>query len=164
MKVIGIGSNLASPQGSQPADVVRAAIARLETVGLRPVAVSRLFETAPVPVSGQPWYVNAVAAVETALSPHDALIACMDLETQFGRLRSVPNAARILDLDILAWDERVIRDPDLTVPHPRLAERAFVLHPLADIAPDWRHPESGRSVAEMLAELPTGQQIRPLGA
>lgn len=164
LKLIGIGSNLTSPKYKTPTDVVRAALARLAEAGMRPVAVSRLFETAPVPVSDQPWYVNAVAAIETSLSPHEALAACMAIEAEFGRVRTVRNAARILDLDILAWDEQVIAEPDLTVPHPRMAERAFVLLPLADITPDWRHPETGRSISEMLEKLSPGQEIRPLRA
>jgi len=163
LKLIGLGSNLSSPTLGPPAAVVRAALARLESAGLNVASASRLYETAPVPASDQPWYVNAVAAVETGLTAREALAACMAIEAEFGRIRGARNAARILDLDVLAWDDQVIAEPDLLVPHPRLAERAFVLLPLADVAPGWRHPGTGETMAEMLAKLPSDQQIRPLG-
>ena len=126
------------------------------------MAVSRFYETAPVPASDQPWFVNVAVAVTTNLTPREALIACLAVEAALGRIRSVRNAARVIDIDILAWNDLVIESPDLTVPHPRLAERAFALLPLADIAPDWRHPVSGERVSELIAKLPGGQSIRPL--
>jgi 2-amino-4-hydroxy-6-hydroxymethyldihydropteridine diphosphokinase len=164
MKLIGLGSNLSSPAFGPPAAVVRAALARLDSAGLHVASTSRLYETAPIPASDQPWYVNAVAAVETGLTAREALAACMAIEAEFGRVRGVPNAARVLDLDVLAWDDQVIAEPDLLVPHPRLAERAFVLFPLADVAPAWRHPISRETVSKMIAKLPSNQQIRPLEA
>jgi 2-amino-4-hydroxy-6-hydroxymethyldihydropteridine diphosphokinase len=160
--ILGIGSNLPSPIYGPPAAVCRAAIARLEAAGLHPVGVSRFYETAPMPASDQPWYVNAAVAVSTALEPRAALAACLVIEAEMGRVRGERNAARIVDLDLLAWNERIIDEPGLIVPHPRLTERAFALLPMADLAPDWRHPVSGESISNLIAKLPPNQQIRLL--
>lgn len=124
---------------------------------------SSWYRSAPVPPSDQPWFVNAVAGVRTALSPRDLLVALHDVEAEFGRVRSVRNASRTLDLDLLAYGDAVIEDPGgLVLPHPRLAERAFVLLPLAEVAPAWRHPVSGLTAGEMLALLPAGQTVEKI--
>jgi 2-amino-4-hydroxy-6-hydroxymethyldihydropteridine diphosphokinase len=108
--------------------------------------------------------VNAVAAVETSLAPIALLDALLALEAGFGRRRSVPNAARTLDLDLLDYDGRRCNGERLVLPHPRLHERRFVLAPLAEIAPQWRHPRSAKTAAELLAALPPGQQpVQDLG-
>ena len=131
--------------------------------GLKLVARSSWWESAPVPVSDQPWYVNGVAEIATDLDPVALLGALHAIEAEFGRVRSVPNAPRVLDLDLLAYGSTVRTGPEAPLlPHPRLAERAFVLKPLAQVGPDWRHPVSGRSLSEMLAALPPGQIVRPL--
>jgi 2-amino-4-hydroxy-6-hydroxymethyldihydropteridine diphosphokinase len=164
MIYLGIGSNLPSEAFGTPEMNCRAAIARLGNAGLSAAAISPFYETAPVPVSDQPWYVNCVIGVaETRLTPHQAMAACLTIEAELGRVRTVPNAARIADIDLIAWDDLVIDDPPgLIVPHPRMAGRAFVLRPLADLAPDWRHPASGIAIADLIAKLPPDQQIRPL--
>jgi 2-amino-4-hydroxy-6-hydroxymethyldihydropteridine diphosphokinase len=162
MILVGLGSNLPGIAGT-PAQTLAAAIARLDTPPLRLLAVSRLWRTRPVPDSGQPWYANAVASIETDLQPGDLLAHLHAIEQAFGRERGAANADRTLDLDLLDYDERLMTDPML--PHPRMDGRAFVLRPLADIAPAWRHPVTGKSIPEMLAALPaTGQDAEPEAA
>jgi 2-amino-4-hydroxy-6-hydroxymethyldihydropteridine diphosphokinase len=112
-----------------------------------------------VPVSDQPWFVNAAAAIETELSARALLDLLHRIEESFGRTRTVANAARVLDLDLLAFGTQVLdAPPDPLVPHPRLAGRAFVLLPIRDIAPLWRHPVSGRTLDSMIAALGADQQ------
>lgn len=113
-----------------------------------------------MPPSGQPWFVNGVARVDTSLNPAELLARLHEIEFQFGRRRIVRNESRVLDLDLLAYDrERLVEESGLALPHPRIAERAFVLYPLVEIAPEWQHPVSGDTAAEMLRCLPEGQQI-----
>jgi 2-amino-4-hydroxy-6-hydroxymethyldihydropteridine diphosphokinase len=123
--------------------------------------LSPWYETAPVPASDQPWYVNAVAAVRTSFSPEELLARLHEIEDRFGRERGMPNAARSLDLDIVDYQRRVEVGPPI-LPHPRLETRAFVLQPLADIDPTWRHPRTGQDIFQLLAALPDGQEIRRL--
>ena len=158
---IGLGANLPSPEHGTPRETLEAAIAALDTHGLAVVARSPLYESEPVPVSDQPWYLNAVVEVATDRSASEVLALLHSVENAFGRVRSVPNAARVLDLDLLDCRGEVRAGPDAPIlPHPRLQDRAFVLMPLGDIAPHWRHPVSRRGVAELLAALPPGQRIR----
>jgi 2-amino-4-hydroxy-6-hydroxymethyldihydropteridine diphosphokinase len=163
---LGIGSNLSSDAFGPPVMNCRAAIKRLAEVGLAPDVLSPFYETAPLPASDQPWYVNCVVGLtETTLIPREALAAWLAVERGLGRVRTVPNAARIADIDLIAWHDLVIDEPpDLIVPHPRMAERAFVLRPLADIAPNWRHPRTGAAIADLIARLPKDQPIRLLEA
>jgi len=153
MILIGIGANLPSAAGS-PRETCEAALTHLERLGLVVTARSPWYETAPVPASDQPWFINGVAAVKTRLSPAGVLAALHLTETAFGRLRSQPNAARTLDLDLLAYGEQVRTDAAPLLPHPRLHERAFVLFPLRDLAPAWRHPVLGETAANLAAKLP----------
>lgn len=163
MILIALGSNLAHPQIGPPAAVLDAALDEMLAVGIRVVRVSRYYASAPVPASDQPWFVNAAAEIESALPPADLLARLHEIEAAFGRRRGEANAARSLDLDLLAYgDEIAATGEAVQLPHPRLAERAFVLLPLHDLVPDWRHPVSGRTVREMLAELPEDQEIQPL--
>jgi 2-amino-4-hydroxy-6-hydroxymethyldihydropteridine diphosphokinase len=160
--LIAVGANLPSPEFGPPRTTCEAALQELSWRGLRILRRSRWFETAPVPASDQPWYVNGVTAVETDRSPEALLALLHDVERRFGRERRELNAARILDLDIVAYGDLVRTDPPPILPHPRMHERAFVLLPLADVAPDWRHPADGRSLSDLLRALPPEQQIRPL--
>lgn len=161
MIIIGIGGNLDSRFGG-PRESCAAALAALAARGLPPLRRSRFWRSAPVPVSDQPWFVNAVAALDCTLSPHRLLAILADIEEEFGRRRGAPNAARTLDLDLLDYRGWMVETDHLSLPHPRLQGRAFVLHPLAEIAPDWRHPRSRARLADLIAGLPADQQIEPL--
>jgi 2-amino-4-hydroxy-6-hydroxymethyldihydropteridine diphosphokinase len=114
-----------------------------------------------VPASEQPWYFNAVAEISTDLPPDRLLAELHAMEEEFGRVRSIPNAPRIIDLDLLDYcGEIAAGGPGkATLPHPRMTGRAFVLRPLADVAPDWHHPVSGTSIQVLVAALPAGQII-----
>jgi len=168
---LGLGSNLDNPVFGAPRQVLEAALAALPTPGLSVRSVSPFYETAPVPLSDQPWYVNAVCAVETHMSPSHLLAHLQGIEAQMGRKRAIRNEARVLDLDILDFGGLVLAGGEVgpaagivpVLPHPRMAERAFVLYPLRDLAPDWRHPATGATLGALIAALPPGQMIRRLG-
>ena len=162
MIIIALGANLPSRFGD-PAQTLLAARAAMDESGLRVVAESRIWLTAPVPLSDQPWYHNAVVAVETGLAPLAILERLQEIEYDFGRVRTSRNAPRLLDLDLVAYDDVIVDRPALIVPHPRMHERAFVLRPMAEIAPDWRHPVSGLTMDQMIAALPDDQQASPAG-
>jgi 2-amino-4-hydroxy-6-hydroxymethyldihydropteridine diphosphokinase len=125
------------------------------------MAVSRWYRTAPIPPSGQPDYVNGVVRLEDTADPAWLLARLQAIEQLAGRVRGAPNAARTLDLDIIAVDDVLRDEPDPVLPHPRAHERAFVLVPLADVAPDWRHPRLGRTAGELVSMLPP-QGITPV--
>jgi 2-amino-4-hydroxy-6-hydroxymethyldihydropteridine diphosphokinase len=163
MILIALGANLPSPAGG-PQQTLEAALERLEASGVHIAARSRWYRTAPVPVSDQPWFVNGVARVETALEPAALLMLLRQVEEAFGRQRTMPNAARTLDLDIIDYDNRVENTAELTLPHPRMQDRAFVLLPLAELASDWRHPILGKTVENLISALSPEQKAEPLGA
>ena len=156
MIIIGLGANLPSRFG-EPRETCAAALAALAARGVHPLRRSRLWRTAPVPVSDQPWFVNAVAVVDTDLPPDALLDVLSFIERDFGRVRGERNAARGIDLDLLDYRGWQMYTDHLTLPHPRLHDRAFVLQPLADIAPDWCHPLTRHPLADLIAALPAGQ-------
>ena len=161
---IGCGANLAHPRYSSPRRVLEAALDELGRRGVTVRRVSPWYRTAPVPASDQPWYVNAVAELETDL-PADGLLALLhEVEAIFGRVRTVRNAARLIDLDLLDFRGEIAPGgPGKAIlPHPRLEGRAFVLRPLSDLAPAWRHPRTGVSIQALLAALPVDQVIERL--
>lgn len=165
---ISVGANLPGSDGRPPIETCRKAIALVDLLqGVRVSGLSRWFLSAPVPPSGQPDYVNGVAALRVDHAYYrDPALLLRDLqaiEARCGRVRSVPNAARTLDLDLIALNDLVRLAPDPILPHPRAHERAFVLLPLLDVAPDWMHPVLHRSARALLADLPP-QAIRPLPA
>ncbi len=153
---IALGANLPSPAGP-PEATLAAALQRLASLG-RIAARSSLYSTAPVGLANQPRFLNAVVALQTDLAPRDLLAALLAIERDFGRDRaaSVPNGPRTLDLDILLYGDLILSEPGLEIPHPRLAQRAFVLVPLNEIAPDLRDPRSGLTAALLLDALPDG--------
>jgi len=152
MILIGLGANLVSTRFGAPVRTLEAALEELERHGVHVARRSRWYSSAPVPPSGQPRYINGVAAVETDLPPAALLNLLHEVEREFGRHRTVRNAAREIDLDLLAYGDLVSTQAPPILPHPRLAERAFVLLPICDIDAAWRHPQLGRSAVE-LAEL-----------
>jgi 2-amino-4-hydroxy-6-hydroxymethyldihydropteridine diphosphokinase len=160
--LIGIGGNLASPRYGTPLDTLTAALTALEAERIQVATRSAWYRTEPVPRSDQPWFVNAVASLTTHLSARDLLAMLQAVERQFGRLRRERNAARVLDLDILDYQGQVTETPSLVLPHPRLHQRRFVLQPLAEIAPDWRHPLSGLTAEQLLSRLVAKQPIERL--
>lgn len=161
MIFVGIGANLTSPRWGEPYRTCLAAVAAMEEAGLDVRRCSRWYESAPVPLSDQPWYVNGVAEVATE-APAAALLATLHrIETDFGRVRSTLNAPRTLDLDLIAYHRLISGPADCpTIPHPRMHERLFVLLPLAELAPDWRHPGLRRTVGELIALVPPSHSIR----
>ena len=157
MILIGLGANEPSAIGP-PAATLSAALAALAVDGVAIEARSRWYRSAPVPASAQPWFTNGVARVSTGLSPAALLQLLHRIEARFGRERRCANEARPIDLDLLAVDD-VVRDaPPPVLPHPRLHLRAFVLLPLREVAPEWRHPALGRTVDELIAALPADSQ------
>ena len=136
-------------------------MAELRRRGILIDRVSRWYRTAPVPASEQPWYVNAVAEVSTSLSADRLLAQLHEVEEAFGRVRSVPNAPRTIDLDLLDYRGQIaIGGPGRAIlPHPRMEGRAFVLRPLADLAPAWRHPVTRRTIQDLVTALPADQII-----
>ncbi|MEK9660249.1 MAG: 2-amino-4-hydroxy-6-hydroxymethyldihydropteridine diphosphokinase [Alphaproteobacteria bacterium] len=159
MILIGLGGNLDSPRFGSPAATQEEALTRLAAGGISVAGRSRRYRTAPVPASDQPWYVNQVVCVESDLTPHALLDLLLETERAIGRLRGVRNAARIVDLDLLDYHGWRISTPTLILPHPRLAERGFVLHPLRDVAPDWYHPVTGTHVDALVDALPSDQTV-----
>ena len=161
MILIGLGANLPGKFGS-PAETIAAALSALEAASLKISTVSRLWLTAPVPLSDQPWYHNAVAGIDSDLPPIGIFRILQQIENDFGRVRHERNEARVIDLDLLAYHDLVQGDPFLLLPHPRLHQRGFVLLPLQEIAPNWIHPQTGQTLPDMIARLPPEQQARPL--
>lgn len=163
MILIGLGANLPSPRFGDPVQTCAAALDALERAGVRVKRRSRWYRSAPVPRSDQPWFVNGVAEVETELEPTQLLDVLHGIERAFGRARRERDEPRILDLDLLAYRARVSRPGEVPeLPHPRLAERAFVVLPLAELAPGWRHPISGLTAAELARRLPRDQIAEPI--
>jgi 2-amino-4-hydroxy-6-hydroxymethyldihydropteridine diphosphokinase len=158
MILIALGANLPSPAGP-PVETVKAAFGVLGRRGIQVEASSFLYRSPAWPDPSDPPFVNAVAKVGTRLSPAELLRTLHEIEDFFGRIRSWRNAPRTLDLDLIDYDGRCEPGPP-ELPHPRLAERRFVLQPLADVAPHWRHPVGGRSVSELIALLPLGSLER----
>lgn len=156
---IGVGANLTPDGYDSPRAGCSAALDRLADYGIDLVAMSRWYESAPVPMSDQPWYLNAVAMATTSLAAAETLACLHEIEAKFGRVRGVRNAARVLDLDLIDFGGLVNCEPGLLLPHPRMHERAFVLRPLQELAPDWRHPISGASIECLVMALRTDQQI-----
>jgi len=159
---IGLGANLPGPAGP-PRATLEAALAHLEAAGVRILRRSRWYRSPAWPDAGDPEFVNAVAEVETLLDAAGLMRLLHEVEAALGRKRSAPNAPRAIDLDLLDYRGAVEGGGDgPTLPHPRLHRRAFVLLPLAEIAPGWRHPVSRRGAAELIAKLPPEARAEPI--
>ncbi len=159
MILIGLGGNLDSAQYGAPRRTLAAALAELDAEGVRIARRSGWYRSEPVPRSDQPWFVNAVAAAAADLGAEELLAVLQAIETRFGRIRGEPDAARVLDLDLLDHHGQVLDTPSLVLPHPRLHGRRFVLVPLVEIAPNWRHPRLGLTAGQLLAQLEDEQPI-----
>jgi len=151
---LSLGSNL----GDRAANL-HAAVAQLDSAG-RLIVLSSLYETQPVDVPDQPWFFNCVAAIETGKTPRELLNLVLHVEAVMGRLRMSAKGARNIDIDVLLFGDRVVNEPGLKIPHPAMHQRRFVLEPLVEIAPEARHPESGKTARELLAALTAAQIVR----
>jgi 2-amino-4-hydroxy-6-hydroxymethyldihydropteridine diphosphokinase len=146
--LVALGSNVGDREAN-----LRTAVNRLESDEIRVLRRSSLYETAPQELLDQPWFLNAVVEVETSLFPQQLLTRARQIERDMGRRRVTPKGPRNIDIDILFYGRAVIRTEELEVPHPRIAQRRFVLEPLAEIAPHFRHPQTGKTASEMLSAL-----------
>jgi 2-amino-4-hydroxy-6-hydroxymethyldihydropteridine diphosphokinase len=146
---LGLGSNVGDREAN-----LRAAVDRLRAPDLRVLRLSPVYETEPVDYTGQGWFLNLVLEAETSLFPMQLLARVARIERSLGRVRAVPKGPRTIDIDILLYGSAAIQSEALEIPHPRMAERRFVLAPLADLAPDLRHPIGRLSVSEMLDAAP----------
>src|ERR1700694_5164947 len=153
---LSLGSNL----GDRAANL-RAAVAQLDVAG-RLLAVSAFYETQPVDVPDQPWFLNCVAAIETDRTPRELLQLALRVEAAMGRLRMRDKGARKIDIDIVLFADRMVDEPGLKIPHPAMHQRRFVLEPLVEIAPEARHPALGKTAQELLEALAGGQTVRRL--
>ena len=156
---IALGSNL----GDREMNLLRAVAEIGRLPGCKVTALSPFYETSPVGVSDQPVFFNAVLRLVTGLAPHDLLNRLQHIENSvFARTRTVHWGPRTMDLDLLLYGAAIIDDTALTVPHPRLAERRFVLQPLCDIAPELVHPVLGRTMADLLAALGGDETVKKI--
>jgi 2-amino-4-hydroxy-6-hydroxymethyldihydropteridine diphosphokinase len=162
LSFIALGANLAG-RFSGPAEAVEAAISVLNDSDISVIKRSRLYRSAAWPDPADPEFVNAVVAVETDLQPAALLAHLHAIEADFGRVRRQANAPRPMDLDLVDYAGLVSRPGETpTLPHPRVADRAFVLLPLAEVAPDWRHPVTGTAIADLVRALPDPCAASPL--
>ncbi len=153
---LSLGSNLGDREAN-----LRAAIAQLKAAGPL-LALSSMYETQPVDVPNQPWFVNCIAAIETDMTPRELLQLALQVEATMGRLRMQDKGARKIDIEVVLFGNRVVEEPGLKIPHPAMHLRRFVLEPLVEIAPEVRHPEQGKTARELLAALTSGQTVRRL--
>ncbi|HEX4786076.1 MAG TPA: 2-amino-4-hydroxy-6-hydroxymethyldihydropteridine diphosphokinase [Candidatus Sulfotelmatobacter sp.] len=153
---LSLGSNLGEREEN-----LRDAIARIKTQG-RVESVSSFYETEPVDFTDQAWFLNCAVGLETSETPEQLMKQILRIEREMGRRRLQKKGPRIIDLDILLFGDQIIDTPELTVPHPAMHRRRFALQPLAEIAPAARHPVFNKTVAELLAALPAGQDVRKM--
>jgi 2-amino-4-hydroxy-6-hydroxymethyldihydropteridine diphosphokinase len=155
---LSLGSNIGERE-----EHLRDAIKRLGEAG-RVVAVSSLYETEPVELTGQQWFLNCAVALETELTSTQLMAAILRIEQEMGRRRTVPKGPRAIDIDVLLIGDVVVNSAELTIPHSAMAQRRFVLEPLAEIADELRHPILKKTVRELLEELPAGQTVKKFAA
>ena len=151
---LSLGSNLGDRAGH-----LREATRRLQSVG-HVQSVSSFYETEPVEFTDQPWFLNCAVALETASTPKELMTQLLEIEKIMGRERIQKKGPRTIDIDLLLLADLVVNRPGLNIPHPSMHERRFVLEPLAEIAPEAKHPSLNKTVRELLEELPSGQSVR----
>jgi 2-amino-4-hydroxy-6-hydroxymethyldihydropteridine diphosphokinase len=151
---LSLGSNVGDRSGN-----LNAAIDRLRPLG-EVVAVSSFYETEPVEFTAQAWFLNCAVELDTERTPQELLAGILGIEQLLGRRRGQKKGPRTIDIDILLFDNLIIQDQGLTIPHAAMYERRFVLEPLAEIAPDVRHPVLKRTMRELRDALPPGQAVR----
>ena len=152
---LSAGSNL----GDRLANL-REGVSRLQGAGISVTRISSCFETEPIALPDQPWFLNLAMELETRFTPHQLLACCLWIEEQQGRVRSIPKRSRTLDLDILLYEDLILEDPRLIIPHPDMAGRRFVLQPLAQIAPDQVHPTLKMTIRSLLDNCPDRSTVR----
>jgi 2-amino-4-hydroxy-6-hydroxymethyldihydropteridine diphosphokinase len=152
---LSLGSNM----GDRAANIARA-VDLLRQRGMHILRQSSLYETEPVDFLDQDWFLNCVVEVKTELMPDRLIEVLREVEQSLGRERRIPKGPRIIDIDILLYGDRLVRSAELKIPHPRMTERRFVLVPLAEVAPDLRHPVFKRTIAELLALTPDQSEVR----
>jgi 2-amino-4-hydroxy-6-hydroxymethyldihydropteridine diphosphokinase len=155
---VGLGSNI----GDKAGNILRALDILSQSDGIKITKVSSFYETEPIGYEDQDWFINAVAQIETIFSPEELLIAFKKVEQIMGRKNTIRWGPREIDLDLLMYDQLCFESPGLVIPHPRLHERAFVLVPLVEIAPDLFHPIQKKTIAELLAELQSQKTVRQI--
>lgn len=161
MIIISFGSNLPGAWGESPYEMCQKAFYYLnKRFHNASMIISPMYQTTPIPPSSQPLYMNGIVLLDSQIPCDSLLFILNDLEDKAGRKRQNLNDSRPLDLDIIAYHDKIITNPPrLVVPHPRAHLRAFVLYPLRDVLPEWIHPDSGKSVDQLISELPPGQGI-----
>jgi 2-amino-4-hydroxy-6-hydroxymethyldihydropteridine diphosphokinase len=151
---LSLGSNVGDREAQ-----LRDAENRLAQLG-RLIAVSSFYETEPVEFTRQPWFLNCAVAIETSSTPEDLMASILRIEEEMGRRRLQNKGPRSIDIDILLFADAIVQSSELTIPHPAMHQRRFVLEPLAEIAPQALHPMSKKTIHELLDELPDGQTVR----
>jgi 2-amino-4-hydroxy-6-hydroxymethyldihydropteridine diphosphokinase len=155
----GIYFSLGSNIGDRALNIARA-VEALPAHGVRVVRQSSLYETEPVELRVQDWFLNCVVEVDTQLTPQELMHELLEIERSMGRVRLAPKGPRIIDMDILLFGTAMVREPRLEIPHPRMAERRFVLVPFAEIAPGAIHPLLKKTITELLVETPDKSEVR----
>lgn len=151
---LSLGSNVGDREAQ-----LKGAVSRLAAAG-RVVAVSSIYETEPVEFTDQPWFLNCAVALETSYTPRQLISAILQIEKDMGRRRVQDKGPRSIDIDILLFADEIVNSEGLTIPHPSIAARRFVLEPMAEIAPEARHPVLNKTVLQLRDALPAGQVVR----
>ncbi len=149
--------------GHREEQIQRAVSALAHTPSIKICRQAGLYETEPVGIEDQPWFLNTIVEIETDLTPRKVLTVCKEIERALGRQERPRYGPREIDLDILLYDHLIIDDPDLKIPHAQLHQRRFVLVPLAELAPHYVHPVLHKTITELLQELTDPKEVRPYG-